>query len=175
MSALTDLLGLPKDASRSEITQEAREANAALRSFDDLFPLVVGNGLANYLSNLADAVSEQQTDLDAVVCTLRAVHEALDADPPADDTRFTSPSRGVLHLDQLRREAAMNASDDLASVVSYAHDVHLSTAHPEAEKWDAYIGCDMCHRIARARVRVGLAPAREVGRAVVPIRRDVQP
>lgn len=75
------LLGLPDgEWSWAAADAEAREANEALQLFADLFPLIQGDGLAEYLSNLASEVTQTLADYDGLRAILGRVHDALDPD-----------------------------------------------------------------------------------------------
>lgn len=75
------LLGMPEDEpwSWAAADAEATASNEALKAFADLFPLVDGDGLADYLVNLASTVEQMQSEYNALHITLQAVRAALDA------------------------------------------------------------------------------------------------
>lgn len=78
-----DLLGFLDDEpwSWAAAAQEAGEASEALKVFHNLFPLVDGYGLAEYLRRLGAEVATVVRDYDALRATLSAVRLALAAPP----------------------------------------------------------------------------------------------
>lgn len=79
--ALIDFLGVSDHPEPAEILSEATEGNAALRAFEDLFPLLTGDGLADYLRNLAAEVTTLYAERDDAIRRLRLIGDVLDSEP----------------------------------------------------------------------------------------------
>jgi hypothetical protein len=84
--AVFDLLGLDATEDQADdIEREAALSNDRLGLFGETFPLVDGDGLADYLGNLHDAVVEVLNDRKALRNTLWRVQQALDEPSQSGD------------------------------------------------------------------------------------------